>query len=184
MDPLHSPADAALATPAPPAAGVEGLANRRLNVGSLPRFTLSSAEWREGQPLPTRSTIDGDGSPPPLSWDEVPGHPRSFVLVCEDPDAPQPSPFVHWLVYAIPGQVRALEANVNEFREGLNGREERGFRPAAPPPGDGPHQYYFQLFALDVDISLPPGARREDLLEAMAGHVIAWAELVGTYARD
>ncbi|MFZ5890672.1 MAG: YbhB/YbcL family Raf kinase inhibitor-like protein [Myxococcota bacterium] len=184
MDPLHSPADAARPTPEPEASGVAGLSNRRLGVSELPRFQLFSAEWREGQPLPTRSTADGDGSPPPLTWDRVPGEPRSFVLICEDPDAPKPTPFVHWLVYGIPGHVRDLDANVSEFREGLNGRNERGFRPAAPPPGSGPHRYYFQLFALDNEITLLPGSDREALLEAMAGHVTAWAEIVGTYARD
>jgi phosphatidylethanolamine-binding protein (PEBP) family uncharacterized protein len=90
---------------------------------------------------------------------------------------------VHWLVYAIGGHVRALEANLARFREGLNGLGERGFRAGAPSAGNGPHRYYVQLFALDVDISLPEGAEREYLLDAMAGHVIAWAELVGTYAR-
>jgi len=184
MDPQHSPADAARAIPDPPARGLDGLANRRLDVGNLPRFALASAEWHEGQPLPTRSTVDGDGSPPPLSWNEVPGDPRSFALVCEDPDAPGSSPFVHWLVYSIGGHVRALEANLSHFREGSNGRGEHGFRPAGPPHGGGPHRYYFQLFALDVDVSLPAGVQRDNLLEALAGHVTAWAELVGTYARD
>jgi Raf kinase inhibitor-like YbhB/YbcL family protein len=184
MKPEQFVVDAARAIPAPPTRGVEGLANRRLAVGELPRFELSSADWLEGQPLPTRSTADGDGSPPPLRWDAVPGSPRAFVLVCEDPDARGASPFVHWLVYAIDGQARAIDANLNQFREGLNGRGERGFLPASPPRGDGPHRYYLQLFALEVEISLPAGAQREDLLEAMAGHVTAWAELVGTYARD
>lgn len=184
MQQLESLADAARATPEPETRGVQGLANRRLLALELPRFHLGSSEWREGQPLPTRSSVDGDGSPPPLSWDEVPGAPRSFVLVCEDPDAPRDTPFVHWLVYAIPGHIRALDSNVDEFREGLNGRNQRGFHPAAPPPGSGPHRYYFQLFALDADLTLPEGATREDLLRAMAGHVTAWAEIVGTYARD
>ncbi|MGC4089032.1 MAG: YbhB/YbcL family Raf kinase inhibitor-like protein [Polyangiaceae bacterium] len=165
----------------PPSASIAGLSNRRLGVDELPRFPLSSADFRDGEPLPTRSSVDGDGAPPPLAWGPVPGDPRSFVLVCEDPDAPTASPFVHWLVYSVPGHVRALENNVSEFREGTNGRKARGYRPAAPPAGSGPHRYYFELFALDVDVSLPPGASREDLLEAMVGHVVAWGELVGTY---
>jgi Raf kinase inhibitor-like YbhB/YbcL family protein len=184
MQQLQSLADSARATPEPEASGVAGLANRRLLAVELPRFHLGSPEWREGQPLPTRSSIDGDGSPPPLLWDGVPGEPRSFALICEDPDAPKPAPFVHWLVYAIPGHTRALDQNVDEFREGLNGRNERGFHPAAPPHGSGPHRYCFQLFALDVDLTLPEGASREELLSAMAGHVTGWAEIVGTYARD
>lgn len=184
MQPQQSLADAAHDAPEAEASGIDGLATHRLGVLDMPRFRLASSEWREGQPLPTRSTTDGDGSPPPLIWDGVPGEPRSFVLICEDPDAPRKSPFVHWLVYAIPGHVRALDSNVDEFREGMNSRGECGFHPAAPPPGSGPHRYYFQLFALDAETNLPPRASLEALLEAMAGHVTAWAEIVGTYARD
>lgn len=184
MQPPQSLVDVARPAPEPEASGVDGLATHRLGVLDLPRFRLASAEWREGQPLPTRSTSDGDGSPPPLIWDGVPGEPRSFVLICADPDAPRKAPFVHWLVYAIPGHVRALDSNVDEFREGLNSRGECGFHPAAPPPGSGLHRYYFQLFALDAETNLPPRASFDELLRAMAGHVTSWAEIVGTYARD
>ncbi|HET9929400.1 MAG TPA: hypothetical protein VFQ35_01880, partial [Polyangiaceae bacterium] len=99
MHSQQSLADAARPAPEPETSGVEGLSNRCLGVLDLPRFHLASSEWRGGEPLPTRSTADGDGSPPPLIWDRVPGDPRSFVLICEDPDAPRPTPFVHWLVY-------------------------------------------------------------------------------------
>jgi Raf kinase inhibitor-like YbhB/YbcL family protein len=108
---------------------------------------------------------------------------RSFALICEDPDAKQPKPFVHWLVYAIPGHTRSVDSNLVAFREGKNSRGEEGYAPAAPPSGDRPHHYHFQLFALDREVMLAPDADRDELLNAIRGHVVAWGELVGTYER-
>lgn len=102
------------------------------------------------------------------------------MLICEDPDAPGAAPFVHWLVYGIPGHVVELDDNVDEFREGKNGRGELGYMPPAPPAGTGVHHYHFQLFGLDTELDLDEGADLERLLAAMTGHVIAWGELIGT----
>jgi Raf kinase inhibitor-like YbhB/YbcL family protein len=144
---------------------------------------VRSDTFEDGETLPTRSTIDGDGSPPIICWDSPQLEARSFALICEDPDSPQPTPFVHWLVYAIPGHTRSLDSNLVAFREGKNSRGQEGYAPAAPPVGHGVHHYHFQLFALDTDLALAADADRDELLSAIRGHVCAWGELVGTYER-
>lgn len=159
------------------------LACHRLNAAALPRFPLQSADFRNDELLPTRSTVDGDGTPPPLSWGMLTPVPASLALICEDPDAPRATPFVHWVVYGISGNVQSLDANLGEFREGLNDHGTLGFAPAAPPLHDPPHRYVFQLFALDVELSLPPGIAADELVSAMAGHVIVWGGLTGIYER-
>jgi len=159
------------------------LASRRLGVESLPRIELKSQDFRDAELLPTRSTEDGDGSPPPLAWDPGTSTPSAYVIVCEDPDAPRATPFVHWLVYGIGRETRSLDSNLGDFREGLNDHGQRGFAPAAPPAGHGRHRYYFQIFALDRELTLPAGADYDRLLSAMKGHVIAWGQLVGLYER-
>ncbi len=159
------------------------LASRELCLDDLARFVVCSDTFANGETLPTRCTIDGDGSPPLIRWDQPPSEALSFALICEDPDAPQPRPFVHWLVYAIPGHTRSLDSNLSAFREGKNGRGQEGYAPAAPPVGQGLHHYHFQLFALDTDLALPADVDRESLLDAIRGHVTAWGEIVGTYER-
>ena len=159
------------------------LASARLGVSELPRCQLSSPDFKPGELLPTRSSADGDGVPPVLSWTFDGPAPAAFVLMCEDPDAPRLEPFVHWLVYGMSGQARSLDSNLNDFRQGLNDAGSVGFTPAAPPRGAGPHRYCFQLFALDIELALPEGAAYEQLIGAMSGHVVFWAELEGRYER-
>jgi Raf kinase inhibitor-like YbhB/YbcL family protein len=159
------------------------LASRRLGVENLPRLELKSQDFRDGELLPTRATGDGDGTPPPLTWEPGASTPAAYVVICEDPDAPRATPFVHWIVYGIRGDIRSLDSNLGEFREGLNDHGERGFAPAAPPAGHGRHRYYFQVFALDRELTLPPGVDYDQLLSAMKGHVIAWGQIVGLYER-
>jgi Raf kinase inhibitor-like YbhB/YbcL family protein len=159
------------------------LASRRLGVVDVPRIQLGSQDFRDGELLPTRASSDGDGSPPVLSWEASEPQPAAYVMICEDPDAPRATPFVHWLVYGIDGQTRSLDSNLNDFREGLNDKGVLGFTPASPPRGHGRHRYCFQLFGLDQELNLPAGLGYERLLSAMKGHVIARGELVGLYER-
>jgi Raf kinase inhibitor-like YbhB/YbcL family protein len=159
------------------------LASRRLEATRLPRIELTSPEFHNGATLPTRATIDGDGTPPALQWGVPDPAPGSWVVIAEDPDAPGSTPFVHWLVYGIDGSTPCLEANLNEFRQGLNDRGQIGYAPATPPRGAGVHRYCFQLFALDTELTLPEGRDLDRLLSAIQGHVLVWGELVGLYQR-
>jgi Raf kinase inhibitor-like YbhB/YbcL family protein len=163
--------------------GELALASRRLGAQSLPRFELKSPDFKNGALLPTRSSADGDGSPPALSWGVLDPRPASFALICEDPDVTRSAPFVHWLVYGIAGEALWLDSNLNDFKQGLNDKNEVGFAPASPPPGEGAHRYYFQLFALDTELNLPQGRDYDRLISSLAGHVTAWGELVGRYQR-
>lgn len=163
-------------------AGDQKLSIRRL--GGAPSFPLHSDWFKNGDTLPTRCSVDGDGVPPPLVWTNAPSGTQSFALICEDPDAPSPEPFVHWLVYNIPGAAGELdEGRLEAVLEGQNSKLKVGFTGAAPPRGHGIHHYHFQLFALDTTLSLDGGAGRDALLKAMQGHVLGCADLVGTYQR-
>ncbi len=150
----------------------------------VPKLDVYSDWFADGAPLPARCSVDGEGEPPPLTWSEPPARTRELALVCEDPDAPKPEPFVHWLVYSIPGDARSLDgASVGSAHQGQNSRHEHGFTPAAPPAGHGTHHYHFELFALDAPLALDDGADKRALLAAMDGHVLAYGELVGTFMR-
>lgn len=166
-------------------AGDDKLASHKL-AGQLPAtITVQSPDFNAGEALPISSTIDGAGEPPALSWDAVPSDTVSLVLICEDPDAPFPEPFVHWIAYAIPATTRAIATPLpSAVIEGQNSTLKSGYTPAAPPPGHGLHHYHFQLFALDTVSTLEPNVGRSALLEHMRGHVLAWGELVGTYQRS
>jgi Raf kinase inhibitor-like YbhB/YbcL family protein len=163
-------------------AGELKLATRKLGLRSPGAITVTSAAFEHGHALPLSATADGDGLPPPIAWRGVPTFARGLVLICEDPDAPFPKPFVHWLVYGMPASPDGVLART-PHREGKNSTLAHGFTPAAPPPKHGKHRYHFQLFALDHDLALEAGAGRSALLEAMRGHVVAWGELIGTYER-
>jgi Raf kinase inhibitor-like YbhB/YbcL family protein len=170
-------------------AGTDNLAARKLSiVGRVPGITLTSSDFVQDGPLPQNATVDGAGVPPTLSWNGIPSGARSLVLIAEDPDAPYPEPYVHWLVYGIAPDVTAIggasgRQDGASGHEGQNSKLKSEFTPAAPPPGHGVHHYHFQLFALDYVPDLGKGVGRQLLLDAMALHVIAFGELVGTYQR-
>jgi Raf kinase inhibitor-like YbhB/YbcL family protein len=142
--------------------------------------------------IPSKYSADERAISPPLSWSTTPVGTKSLALVVEDPDAPTPNPFVHWLLYNVPADLRGLPEDVGHEEvlvaihgamQGRNSTLKIGWTGMAPPKGDTPHHYHFQLFALDRILDLKPGAGRTGLFEAMAEHVIARGDLVGTYQR-
>lgn len=145
---------------------------------------VSSPAFRDAGRLPESATIDGEGAPPAIRWSCVPARAQSLALVCEDPDAPLPRPFVHWLVWGFPATATRLDPwELDGLREGKNSTMRLGFAPAAPPAGHGLHHYHFQLFALDAPADVDEGAGRSAIVHAMRGHVVAWGETVGVYER-
>lgn len=164
-------------------AGESKLASQRLGLGNLTSIVVRSDSFPNDGALPLSATSDGSGTAPHLEWLGVPASARSVAVIVEDPDAPFPRPFVHWLVYGLDPSVSVLDGAHVAGHEGKNSMMTIGFSPAAPPPGHGPHRYHFQVFALDRTIDLEPGAGRSALLAEMRGHVVAWGELVGTYER-
>ena len=118
---------------------------------------------------------------------------RSYALVVEDPDAKTITPFVHWVAWNIPASVTSLPEGVQEqmrltepdgLMQGKTSRGSVGYYGPRPPVGDPPHHYHVQVLALDRILELAPGADRDQLLAAAAGHVIAKGELVGTYRQE
>jgi Raf kinase inhibitor-like YbhB/YbcL family protein len=164
-------------------AGADKLVGRRYAQG-VATIKLESAWFADGGALPRRSSSESEGVPPPLSWSEPPAETRELVLIVEDPDAPKPEPFVHWLVYDINPATRSLDVEgAKHAREGKNSLLKEGFAAVAPPPGHGVHHYHFQLFALDAPLALDKGEGKSRLVSHMEGHVIGFGELVGTYER-
>src|SRR5256885_14226934 len=120
---------------------------------------VRSGAFAPRRKIPGRFTAYGEGISPPLSWRGVPAGTRSQVLIVEDPDAPTPEPFVHWLMYNIPPETRSLPEGIppkprlDDPRgavQGVNSRGSIGYFGPAPPRGDPPHHYHFQIFALDT----------------------------------
>lgn len=158
--------------------GAEGLAGRG-------GFALTSAAFADGEALDPSFTADEDDAvAPPLEWTAPPAGTQELVLVVEDADSPTPQPFCHWLVWGLaPQQGRLLEGETPP-RVGKNSFGNSEWLLPDPPTGHGAHDYVFQLFALGTPLALMPGASRDDLLDAMDGHVTGIAILTGTYARE
>ena len=160
---------------------------------------LTSHEFNDGETLQDVFTVEGEDISPPLAWTSPPAGTKSFALICDDPDAPSaknpgPEPWVHWVIFNLPAEVRELPAAVSDeleldmfpgARQGRNSWLEHnaGYRGPAPPRGSGPHRYLFHLYALDSSLSLPAGATKVELLSAMKTHILAEAKLTGIYER-
>ncbi len=166
-------------------AGHGKLAIARLaNEGTLHRegFALRSAAFADGEALdPSFTASEEDAVAPPLEWSAPPAGTAELVLIVEDSDAPTPEPFCHWLVWGLAPQQGKLLEGETPPRVGKNAFGNSEWLLPDPPTGHGPHDYVFQLFALDCQLALMPGATRGDLVEAMQGHVIAAAVLTATY---
>ena len=154
-------------------------------------FALTSGAFQEGGAIPARYTCDGDNASPPLNWAGAPAGTVSFALIVDDPDAPDPKApkmtWVHWVLYNIPAGASALGEGVGPkdlpggALEGVNDWKKTGY--GGPCPPSGRHRYFHKLYALDAvlpDLGNPNKAKLE---KAMAGHVLARAELVGTYQK-
>jgi Raf kinase inhibitor-like YbhB/YbcL family protein len=150
---------------------------------------ISSPAFKANQLIPQQYTCDGRDVSPPLAWSEVPAQAKSLVLIVEDPDAPDPAApkmvWVHWVLYNLPvasaGLAEAIAASAlpSGTGEGVNDWKRTGYGGPCPPIGR--HRYYFRLYALDTvlpDLHKPTKAK---LLQAMSGHVLAEADVVGTY---
>ena len=158
------------------------------------RIVVTSPALVADQTMPRDYTPDGHNWSPPLAWSELPAGTKEIAVVCEDPDAGNPPPFVHWLIYKIPATARGLPegipidpaapmpAGIAGAIQGVSGFRRAIYRGPAPPPGK-PHHYHFVVYALDADLGLKPGLTRADLLAAINGHVIGRGEIVSIYER-
>ena len=149
---------------------------------------LTSTAFADGNPIPTRHTCDGVDVSPPLQWSDAPAGAKSFALICDDPDAPV-GDWVHWVIYGLPAATTALPEKIapnetlpNGALQGVNDFRRVGYGGPCPPPGK-PHRYFFKLYALDAGLPLRSRGTKADLLRAMQGHILAQAQLMGTYQR-
>ncbi len=150
-------------------------------------FELTSTAFAPGKPIPRKYTCDGENVSPPLQWGDPPQLTRSFALIADDPDAPVGT-WVHWVLYNLPAGARALPEAVRSdatlpdgSRHGQNSWRWLGY--GGPCPPSGTHRYFFKLYALDAVLDLAAGASKDQLLQAMKGHILAQTEVMGLYAR-
>lgn len=149
---------------------------------------LSSTAFKDGDNIPAKYTCEGQDISPPLAWGEPPQNTRSFALIVDDPDATG-GLFSHWVLFNLKANVRELGEGVpaterlkNGAIEGKSDFDMIGYGGPCPPPGRV-HRYRFTLYALDRPLDLPRGASKQQLLDAMKGHILAQSHLTGTYQR-
>lgn len=152
-------------------------------------LTLTSAAFPDGGSIPSRYTCQGADQSPPLEWHGIPAGTQSLALIVDDPDAPDPAAprmtWVHWVLYNLPPSCGSLPEGVGPLpagaREGTNDWKRAGYGGPCPPIGR--HRYFHKLYALDTmlpDLGRPDKFRLE---KAMQGHILAQAELIGTYQK-
>jgi hypothetical protein len=145
---------------------------------------VTSEAFDNGTTIPKKHTGEGQDTSPPLHFTGVPSGTRELALICDDPDAPRPTPWVHWVLHGIPGNTTGIaEGSTAGGLEGENDFGRSGYGGPMPPPGHGVHHYHFKLYALREPLGLKAGTTKEQLLAAMKGKVIEETELVGTYER-
>jgi Raf kinase inhibitor-like YbhB/YbcL family protein len=145
------------------------------------RMKITSSAFQEGGNIPSKFTCDGGDSSPPLRLAEIPSGAKSLALVVDDPDAPS-GLFTHWIVWNISPKTNAIaEGSAPQGVQGTNDFGKSGF--GGPCPPSGTHRYYFKIFALDRELNLASGTKRNQLDAAMKGHVVAQGELMGRYSR-
>ena len=151
-------------------------------------FTVQSADFADGADIPKQFTCSGEDRSPALEWNGVPEGTKSFALIVDDPDAPAGT-WVHWVIFNIPGNARALHGGFEKkdqpadgTRQGQNDFRKIGYNGPCPPPGK-PHRYFFKLYALDSQLSVSAGATKGEVERAMKSHILARAEWMGRYWR-
>ncbi len=152
-------------------------------------FELKSAAFAANAEIPAKYTCQGADTAPPLAWADAPRATKSFALIVDDPDAPDPAApkrtWVHWVVYNLPADSNALAEGAKALppgaRDGVNDWGRQGYGGPCPPIGR--HRYFFKLYALDTELPDLGNPTKAALEKAMHGHVVAQAQLIGTYQK-
>lgn len=144
---------------------------------------ISSGAFQNNQKIPSIYTCDGSNISPPLNFSGIPQETKSVVLIVDDPDAPR-GDWVHWLVWNMAPDIKGIVENGSPSRA-VQGTTDFG-RPGygGPCPPSGAHRYQFKLYALDTILNLPSTARKKELENAIAGHILDKASLIGLYQRQ
>jgi Raf kinase inhibitor-like YbhB/YbcL family protein len=151
------------------------------------QLTITSDAFSSGQSIPAKYSCIGRNISPPLAWNEPPTGTQAFALIMDDPDAPAGT-WVHWVLYNIPADTRSLQEDLpvggknNLILVGKNSWGDTDY--GSPCPPSGTHRYFFKLYALNIEFPvLTPGATKEQVLNAIQGHILAQTELVGTFSK-
>lgn len=151
----------------------------------LKLIVLSSA-FASGTYIPDDFTCAGVDRSPPLRWEQAPAGTRSFVVICDDPDAPKGT-WVHWILFNIPAEMNILQGNLPRdgrlpggMIQGKNDFGKIGYNGPCPPKGKA-HRYYFKVYALDTMLDLPPGATKAEVEKATKGHILARGFTMGLF---
>jgi Raf kinase inhibitor-like YbhB/YbcL family protein len=160
--------------------------------GDIMALTVTSPAFSHNGEIPKHYTCDGEDISPALEWSGLPGGTKSVALIVDDPDAPDPAApkmtWVHWVLYNMPPDAPGLAEAVQSpdlpagTREGLNDWKRTGYGGPCPPIGR--HRYFHKLYALDVVLPDLREPSKKELEEAMEGHILSRAEIVGTYQRS
>src|SRR5919201_6750487 len=150
-------------------------------------LTLESSAFRANGEIPRKYTCEGNDTSPPLSWSGAPSGTKSFALIVDDPDAPDPKApqrtWVHWVLYDIPATATSLPEGAKSgnlpsgTKEGRNDWKRTGYGGPCPPTGR--HRYFHKLYALDAVLPDLNSPTKAELEKAMEGHILARAELIG-----
>lgn len=160
--------------------------------GEIVNFELKSNAFDHMGKIPSRYTCLGDDISPDLYWQNPPTKTKSFVLISDDPDAPDPKApkmtWVHWVVYDIPATVSSIPEAVDASevmstggKHGVTDFKRLGY--GGPCPPIGVHRYFFKLYALDKLLDLPPGKSKSEVEKAMQGHILDQATLIGKFSK-
>ena len=155
-------------------------------------FAITSSAFADQGEIPIRYTCEGEDISPPLEWTDPPVGTASFVLIIDDPDAPDPAAprtiWVHWVLYNLPAAARQLPEAVSQSAlppgtcEGTNDWKRTGYGGPCPPIGR--HRYFHKIYALDTVLPALRDPTKVAIEKAMAGHILGKAEIVGTYHKQ
>jgi hypothetical protein len=149
---------------------------------------ITSSAFKDGGEIPAKYTCEGKDLSPPLAFSDIPEDAKSLVLIVDDPDAPDPAApkltWVHWVLLDMPPDTSGLSESISSLpsgtKEGMNDWKRTGYGGPCPPIGR--HRYFFKLYALDTTLELTSPTKTA-VLSAMDGHVVAEAQMIGTYQK-
>ncbi len=144
-------------------------------------LTIESPAFNTNTLMPIQYTCNGENHSPALRWHGAPAGTASYVLIVDDPDAPKGT-WVHWLLFNIPATLSQLPEATELPADAISGKnswDKQGY--GGPCPPSGTHRYYFKLYALDTRLTVNSSVNKDDILNAMEGHVLGMSELIGLY---
>jgi Raf kinase inhibitor-like YbhB/YbcL family protein len=157
----------------------------------VPKIELSTPAFKNGKSIPEKFSCEGEDISPKLKWSKVPEKTKSFVLIVDDPDAPEIT-WVHWVLFDLPASARSLPRNITpdnladdypNAKHGTNNFDQLKYGGPCPPKGHGKHTYHFRLYAVDKKLELEEGVTKAKVRRAMKGHIVGIGTLKGTYER-